>query len=490
MFVQILFYVLAAAAALAAMILGGLGMATALFPAKYVLAAVAAVLLLVLLLFLLCRKRKNQPVRSGRCVLGILLCLLIAGGEIVGIRYVGAANRTLNDVTGQTMQVSEIGAYVLQKDPAQTLQDAVKGGYRFGVCAGRDREAVQKAVAEWEALCGEELKLNEYPTLSALIRAMRDGETEAAIFNASYLEILEDLEEYAAITQELRCLLTTRVETAITRRQTDEEQDNFCMYISGIDTFGPVTSLSRSDVNILAVVNSDTKTLLLISTPRDFYVPFPFAGGERDKLTHAGVFGVERSVETMEELYQIPISYFVRMNFTGFVDIVDTMGGVDVNSEANFGSFGFSFVEGMNHLNGEEALAYSRCRHAFLDGDRRRGVHQMQVIQSLVRKGTRPEVLPKIPELMAELADCFQTDMPKSRVGKLVQRSLEPGDWKMLSYSVNGSDSFDRSYALDAFAYMMEPYTDTVEYAQSLIQTVLAGETLTQNGISKGAPKH
>ena len=490
MFVQILFYILAAAAALAALILGVLTLATALFPAKYVLAAAAAVLLLILLLFLLCRKRKDQRVRAGRCVLGILLCLLIAGGEIVGIRYVGAANRALNGITGQTTQVSEIGAYVLQEDPAQTLQDAVKAGYRFGVCAGRDREAVQKAVAEWEALCGEELKREEYPSPSALIEALREGEIRAAIFNTSYLELLEDLEGYAELTQELRCLTTTRVEIVITKRQVDESEPNFCAYISGIDTFGPVTSMSRSDVNILAVINSETKTLLLISTPRDFYVPFPFAGGERDKLTHAGVFGVERSVETMEEFYQLPISYFLRVNFTGFVDIVDTMGGVDVNSEANFGSFGFSFVEGMNHLNGEEALAYSRCRHAFLDGDRRRGRHQMQVIQSLVKKGTQPEVLPKVPELMAELADCFQTDMPKSRVGKLVQRSLEAGEWKMLSYSVNGWDSFDHSYALGLSAYMMEPYEDTVEYARSLADAVLAGQSLSQKTIDKNAPKH
>ena len=116
-------------------------------------------------------------------------------------------------------------------------------------------------------------------------------------------------------------------------------KDSFCAYVSGIDTYGPVTTRSRSDVNILAIVNTETKTVLLISTPRDYYVPFNFqpVNGAMDKLTHAGIYGIEGSMQALGDYYGFPIQYYMRVNFTGFIDVIDSLGGVDVESDADFG---------------------------------------------------------------------------------------------------------------------------------------------------------
>ena len=163
------------------------------------------------------------------------------------------------------------------------------------------------------------------------------------------------------------------------------------MYLSGIDTYGGISARSRSDVNILAVVNTRTKNILLLSTPRDYYVDFEATGGAKDKLTHAGIYGVEQSMDALERLYDIDIDYYLRINFTGFVDIIDALGGVDVYSDYDFTVQNIKeYHKGYNHLDGLEALAFARERYSFADGDYQRARNQMEVIVPLSTKRYHP----------------------------------------------------------------------------------------------------
>ena len=269
-------------------------------------------------------------------------------------------------------------------------------------------------------------------------------------------------------------------------------ENSFCAYLSGIDTFGPVTVRARSDVNILAVVNTETKTVLLISTPRDYYVPFNFqpADGALDKLTHSGVYGIEGSMRALSDFYGLPIHYYLRVNFSGFIDVIDILGGVDVESDADFGSGGFTFHKGTNHLSGKAALRFVRNRYAFGEGDRARGRHQMAVIKGIIGSLRSSKILTNYAELMDEMADCFQTNASKAMVGELVQLTLDPGksDWTVLTYSVDGNGRTDYAYSSGAYAYCMIPNMNTVDYAKGLAAAVLAGEPLTQEELQKNAP--
>jgi LCP family protein required for cell wall assembly len=246
-------------------------------------------------------------------------------------------------------------------------------------------------------------------------------------------------------------------------------------------------------VNILAIVNTRTKTVLLISTPRDYYVPFNFSpvNGRMDKLTHAGIYGIEASMRALGDYYDLPIHYYVRVNFTGFMNVIDTLGGVDVDSDADFSAGGNYYHKGMNHLNGKQALAFVRNRYAFLEGDRARGRHQMAVIKGVINGLMSSKVITNYAELLDEMEGCFQTNASKTMIGELVQLTLDRsrGDWKVLTYSVDGSGSTDYAYSLGAYAYCMVPYPQTLQYAQDLVKTVVAGDSLTQDDLQKNAPK-
>ena len=266
------------------------------------------------------------------------------------------------------------------------------------------------------------------------------------------------------------------------------DKDHFCVYFSGIDTFGTVSAKSRSDVNIIAVVNNDTKQVLLVSTPRDYYVPLSVSKGKKDKLTHAGLYGVDCSENALEELYNIDLNYYVKLNFSGFQGIIDEIGGIDVDSEMAFTSMTeegtYSFQKGVNHLNGEEALGFARSRN-FKEGDRQRGRNQMQVIKATINKLETPSTLKNYSGIMDTMDGFFQTDMSTEDIGYLVQSTLSDGNWEVLTYSVGGNDSTETCYSTGSQPlYVMLPNDEDVEYGTTIINRILSGEKLTQDEIN------
>ena len=266
------------------------------------------------------------------------------------------------------------------------------------------------------------------------------------------------------------------------------DDDHFCMYFSGIDTYGAVTIRSRSDVNIIGVVNNKTKQLLLISTPRDYYVPLADGKGHMDKLTHAGVYGIECSMDTLGDLYGVEMSNYLRLNFSGFKDIIDNLGGIDVESEYGFTADmlegKYTFSQGTNHLNGDQALAFARERYAFRDGDRQRGRNQMRIIKATVEKLQSSDMLKNYSGVMEEMKGSFQTDMEKGDVGYLVQSTIEDSSWEVLTYSVGGNDSTKNCYSLGSEAYVMVPNEDDIDYAKTLINKIMSDEVVTQDEIN------
>lgn len=253
-------------------------------------------------------------------------------------------------------------------------------------------------------------------------------------------------------------------------------EGSFIVYISGIDTWGSVGKKSRSDVNILAVVNTVNKKILLVSTPRDYYVPLSISNGVKDKLTHAGIYGINTSVETLELLYGVDISYYVRVNFTGFVGMIDALGGVDVYSDSAFTvGDAFSYTQGVNHMSGIEALAFARERYTFAGGDRARGTHQMEVIKAVLQKCISSSILYNYSDVMNSMSGCFSTNMPQDKIASLVRMQLnDMAQWEILSMSVDGTGASKTTYTVPGKkAYVMVPDESTVQAAKDSIAAVL-----------------
>lgn len=205
---------------------------------------------------------------------------------------------------------------------------------------------------------------------------------------------------------------------------------------------GAVSTTSRSDVNIIMTVNPDTHKILLTTTPRDYYVPIPdISGGMPDKLTHAGLYGVDASMRTLEEIYDIDLSYYARVNFTSLIKIVDALGGIDVYSDYAFtaDAGGYSFQEGMNHMNGEQALAFSRERYSFSDGDNQRGKNQEAVITAILNKAMSPAILKNAGEIISDVSDSVETNMTQKEMSKFISMQLSSGaSWDIQSASTQG----------------------------------------------------
>ena len=257
--------------------------------------------------------------------------------------------------------------------------------------------------------------------------------------------------------------------------------DPFILYISGIDVWGWVGKQSRSDVNLLLTVNPQTHQLLMVTTPRDFYVPLSISNGAKDKLTHAGLYGTQCSQDTIGMLYNVDIDYNFRVNFSGFEAIIDHLGGVDVWTDYDFTVEPIKhYVKGENHLTGLEALAFVRERHAFKAGDRVRGIHQMATAKSVLEHVLYSDWLDQYENLANDLAEFYETTMPFTTLQALAENQKKEGaHWDIRTYSSDGKGTSGVTYSGGSKALsVIEPNYDTVNEATRLMNGVLEGQLL------------
>ena len=260
----------------------------------------------------------------------------------------------------------------------------------------------------------------------------------------------------------------------------------FTVYISGIDVYGEVTETSRSDVNIIAVVNPTTHQVLLVTTPRDYYVEIPgVSKGQNDKLTHAGIYGIDASMATLSQLYETDINYYVRLNFTSLIDIVDILGGIDVYSEVAFTTGDESgcivdVQEGYNHFDGEEALAFCRERHNLADGDNQRGKNQQAVITAMIKKMLSPTMLLKANSILNQVSKDVEMNVSQSQINSLIRYQLNTNaKWTIQSVAAEGTGAEDYCYSEpNQLLYVTVPDYDSVNGIIDLVNVVEEGGTL------------
>jgi LCP family protein required for cell wall assembly len=444
---------------------------------------VAAVVVLAVL-FVLCRYLMKRKTKKGKFIIGIILSVIVSVIMCAASFYLYQLTNTLQNITDATEETTRVGVYVLADDSAQTMQDAL--GYEFGILENLARLDTDNAVAQINDENQTDILTVSYEGTAELAQALLNQDCQAIIMNEAFLNLITESDEYDGFDSQIREIASYEWKTTVTKtteEKTDSDESEevtgtFTMFISGIDTAGDISTRSRSDVNILAVVNTDTRQILLVSTPRDYYVPLSISNGVPDKLTHAGIYGIDVSMDTLEMLYDIDIDYYFRINFSGFEQLIDALGGVTVQSDYTFDvAPSFHYEKGSNELSGIEALAFARERHAFAEGDRQRGKNQMAVITGVINKMQSPAILQNFSGLMQGLEGSFETDMPYSVISGLVKDQISDNtSWNVVSYSVDGTGSKSTTYSMNQQLYVMIPDETTVETAKNMMEQVKNGE--------------
>ncbi len=469
--------------------------ATKLLPVKFTAIIVVALILVVLLVALLTWKSKYRV----RYVIGLILAVLMCVVYGIGTAYVFKGLNTAKEITTVRTESAAVGIYVRADDTNDYSQ--VAGSYSYGILTEQDRENTDAAISQIEQEYSVTLSTKEYQGLAQLIDGILGSEVDAIIMNSAYVDLLSEMEGYEDAASKLREVQVQQVEREVVVSETPQEEIpedrlagnvgeestdssqegmTFTVFISGIDNRGALIEKSRSDVNILAAVNTATKQVTLISTPRDYYVPLSISNGAKDKLTHAGIYGVNVCMDTMAMLYNVNVDYYFRVNFAGFENIIDALGGVTVNSDYAFSTDNYSFQQGANQVNGKQALEFVRERSAFASGDRQRGKNQLAMIKAVVNKALSPELLVRYNALMDSLQGSFETSIPYDTLSTIVREQLDKGgDWNIVSYSVDGTGDSQVPYSMSQKAYVMVPDQSTVETAKNLIYQVYTGETVT-----------
>ena len=467
-----------------------------LLPGKYMAVVVAAVLIPLVITCLMANSKKTA-LNSAAGILAIFL----SGVLMFGVVYVRHILKTLDQIAGADTQIETIAVAVQDSNAAQSVEET--GGYRFGAYEGANKEYLETVIGEVQEDNGDaELNLQYYETPLVMAQDLLDGNVDAVICNKAYIDLLDDA--IGEFSQNSRVILErefeTRIEeaaeagegsgsgegsaagTADVRPGTRQRGESvtahpFNILISGIDVSGPISTTSRSDVNIIMTVNPQDHRILLTTTPRDYYVYIPGISGEdRDKLTHAGVYGVKTSMRTLENLYDVGISDYIRINFDSLIQLVDALGGIDVNSEVEFSSGDHYFVQGKNHLNGEEALVFSRSRYQFGSGDNQRGQNQMIVLTAILNKLQSPDLLRDPSEVLDVVGRSMQTSFTSEEIAEVISWQLESGHgWDIGRQAATGTGDSQQTFSMSGTdLYVMWPDEESVSSVSEKMKEYLA----------------
>ena len=342
-----------------------------------------------------------------------------------------------------------------------------------------DAENIKKLLDDIKTSQNKDLKVEDSSSYLAAYKSLLAGETKAIVLNSVFENLIE--QEYPDHAQKIKKIYTKELTKTVEAPKSSQNKA-FNIYISGIDTYGPISSVSRSDVNIIMTVNQETKKILLTTTPRDAYVPIADGGNnQNDKLTHAGIYGVDASIHTLENLYGIDLNYYARLNFTSFLKLIDLLGGVDVYNDQEFTLLQgkYHFPVGNVHLDSEQALGFVRERYSLANGDGDRGRNQQKVISAIIQKLTSTEALKNFDGIMESLQDSVQTNMPPETMVSLVNTQLASGGkYTVITRDLKGTGRMGLpSYAMpDSELYMLEVDPNSLETLKTEIKDIMEGK--------------
>ena len=438
-----------------------------LIPSLYItIFTIVEILITVLIVGGLAKKHKTYKLN----IVCLIIALLFSGIYVPIINYANATTNFLHSMFQEVEEQEEYYIVVRKESNYNELEDIKNVDvYQFQV-----EDNVTKEI-------NNEVNINfkKSDNLTKIGEDLVKSKIDSILVSASQYSILkEEIENFENDTK----IIYTKVHKVIKSAniETDNSKYNiengtFNIYISGIDTYGSINNVSRSDSNTVITVNLNTHEILLTSIPRDYYVTL-HSKKAKDKLTHSGIYGITETVTTVEDLLDIDINYYVRVNFTTLIKLIDTLGGVDVYSDYNFSKKGYNFQKGYNHLNGESALVFSRERYSFAGGDNQRIKNQQKVIEAIINKvSNSTTILTKYTSILNSLSGSFNTNIEQDEISRIVKSQLaNMQSWEVKSISLTGTGASSSTYSMGSQKlYVMNPNQESVNEAKSTIKSVM-----------------
>lgn len=459
-----------------------------ILPDNILIPIILVLILLTLIFVLLINFSTHGLVSKILCSLMVVVLSAVYG---LGNYYLYSTNTTLETVTDQKNRAKNTVSVVALNSSSLENVNSLDGS-KLGVLKTIGKEATKKSLAD--------LKKNNvtytkktYDNMLGMLKALYDGKVDAMVLNEAYRSNVCDLEDYTNFNNDTKVIHKTvyyTKENSSSLAVSDITSKPFNILISGNDSFGSLDENSRSDVDMLVTINPVTSTILLTSIPRDSYVKevcndYACNYGAYDKLTHTGIYGVDTTKDTIENMLDIDINYVYRVNFTSMIDIVDALGGVDVTVPEGMAVSKFytnsnleGVHEGENHLDGKRALAYSRERKAYLDGDLQRARNQQQVLQAMFKKATSPEIIKNYTSLLKALIGAFDTNMTTKEITSFIKYQIQAKpSWKFEQFVLKGDNDLRMSAELGSEVSVVILYDSYINIAHDKIQAVLDGQS-------------
>ena len=442
-----------------------------ILPIKYRAVLLGVLLVIYLIYVFLSYKKKIRGIVN---IIFLIFLLIMSLGEIIFMSYANSSIRTINEITTQNDGLKTEMSYIVRKDsPYKSLEDIREAS--LSIAETEDSETIDEVLRKYKEEFATDLATNKYIDYLSLGKILLRGKEEVMLLNEGFRSLIEESEEN--FSQDTRKIGSVLVENKKKAEKEEKEQvaqnDSFNVYISGIDTYGSLSNVSRSDVNLVVSVNPTKGKVLITTIPRDSYVNIPNKG--MDKLTHAGLFGVDSSIQTIENLLNINIDYYGKVNFTTLTELIDVLGGIDVESPVDFTSThgNYQFHKGINHMDGARALGFARERYHLVEGDFDRGKNHTKIITAIINKMLKPEMLLNFGNISQVALRSVNTDMPYEKMIELVNKQIDSGKkWDIESQALAGSGTMDLKSALmpEAKLYMMVPSEESVKEVEGKIK--------------------
>lgn len=426
--------------------------------------------LLALTSFKLIRKKTRKAPRIIFGILSIILTIIY----ILGANYLNKTIGFLQNITTTLdYETQEYSVLVLKNSEFEEIDDLKDKTIGFQQ-NNPNLELAQKGLTETISY-----KAKEESDLANLLVDLEDNNVSGIVLASTYLETLKENQKEFYDSAKVIYTYEIKYPKSDDTTKANITKEPFIIYISGSDSRGKLSNADRSDVNMLAVVNPNTNKILLVSVPRDYYVQLHGTTGNKDKLTHAGIYSIDMSKNTMQDIFGVTINYTAKIGFTGVEKVVDALGGVDINSDTRFTAWtdhSCRFEKGIQHVNGQCALAYARERYAYATGDRHRVKNQQEVLGAIIKKATQPQYLIHYTDILASLESSFVTSLSYDEITSFAKLQLNTmKGWQIESISVDGTGAMLPTYSMGSQPLsVMIPNQETIDAAKAKINETIS----------------
>lgn len=424
-----------------------------LLPSKYQIIIIAGFVLLTLLVVLLV-SRKSIVAKT----IGIILFSIIIATTITGTFYINKSMKALEKVSNtESIKQTKVKLSLVKLKSSNLEELSKKDDLVTQVYEKENKTDINTFVDEIKGKINKNLKTTDVDSYMLAAKNLITKKTDFIVLNEAYRSVIKDfIPEFDELTEVVGDKEFTRINKLSNQA---EDKNSFNLYISGIDTYGPIETVSRSDVNLIVSVNQKTREILITTIPRDTYVPIAGGGNnQKDKLTHAGIYGIDSSIKTLENFLDTKLDYYAKVNFNTLIEVVDVLGGVDVDNVQTFSAGGYNFPKGKVHLDGKKALVFSRERYHLADGDHDRGRNQERVLKAIIEKASRPESLLKTSPILSIAEKSAQTNMSKDFMVQMINKEIDASKgYNIESQDLKGTGKMGLpSYAMPGYRlYMM-----------------------------------